>query len=170
MKDLKQFIIQYDGLKLGSHDFQFDINEKFFEELNYPEITKGNFHVDLLLEKHSTMMVLNFKIKGSTLLTCDRCNQEFDFNFETEQKLIVKFGEVESEESDEIIVIPNNRIDFDIAQFIYEYIILSIPQRILHDEKDCDPEVLKFLNRNSTKEEPRKRETDPRWDILKKLN
>lgn len=168
MKNFKQFIIQYDGLKPGSHVFQYDINEEFFEELNYPEITKGSFHINLVLDKHSTMLMLNFKIKGYALLTCDRCNQDFDFKIETEQKLIVKFGEQESEESDEIIVISNNRIDFDITQFIYEYIILSIPQRILHEEKDCDPEVLDFLN--SSNEEPENRATDPRWDILKRLN
>lgn len=167
--NLKQFVIQFESLKIGNHDFQFEIDETFFEQLDSPEISKGKFQIDLDFEKMSTMLVLNFKINGSVLLSCDRCLEDFYYDLKTKQKLIVKFGEESFEESDEVIVLASNKTDIDISQFIYEYILLAIPQRRVHDEKDCDPEIVKLLN-STKKAKAEIKESDPRWDVLKKLN
>ena len=169
MKNLKQFVIQFESLKIGNHDFHFEIDQAFFEELGSEEISKGNFQVDLDFEKMSTMLVLNFKIKGSVLLSCDRCLEDFNYQLETTQRLYVKFGEESYEESDDVYILASNKAEIDLSQFIFEYILLAIPQRRVHDEKDCDPEIVKLLNKNQ-EAQPKEEESDPRWDALKNLN
>ncbi len=169
MKNLKQFIIQFESLKIGNHSFHFEIDQAFFEDLGSEEISKGSFKVDLDFEKMSTMLVLNFKIKGSVLLSCDRCLEDFNYELATSQKLYVKFGEESYEESDEVYILASNKAEIDVSQFIFEYIILAVPHRRVHDEKDCDPEIVKLLNKNQ-QAQPNIEESDPRWDALKNLN
>ena len=73
MSTRKEYIIQFVGLGIGAHEFEFDINDKFFEGLDYSEIKQGQILIDLNLLKQYTMMVLNFKISGTIKQDCDRC-------------------------------------------------------------------------------------------------
>lgn len=67
----KDYIIQFVGLNIGEHLFEFSINDKFFEDIDYSEIKQCNLQVKLLLLKQSTMMVLNFEISGTVNIDCD---------------------------------------------------------------------------------------------------
>jgi uncharacterized protein len=168
MFDLKQFLIPYVGLRQGDHRFEYTVNELFFEELGYSEIKQGIFNVSLDLLKQSSMMTLNFEIRGELTVTCDRCLDEFVMPIEAEQRLFVKFGDETHEETDEIFILSRNEQELDIAQFIYEYIILAIPPVCMHPEGECDPEILKKLE--ELKPHNDDKNIDPRWDILKNLN
>jgi uncharacterized protein len=169
MFDLKQFLIPYVGLKQGEHRFEYTINELFFEELGYSEIKQGFFNVNLDLLKQSSMMALTFEIKGEVSAVCDRCLGEFVLPIAAEQKLFVKFGDETHEETDEVFILSRNQQELDVAQFIYEYIILAIPQVITHPEGECDPEIEKKLEELKPKNDDNN-DIDPRWDILKNLN
>jgi uncharacterized protein len=172
MNYMKQFVISFSGLSLGKHDYEFEVDDTFFESLEYSEIRKGNIHVDMTLEKTTIMLLLNFSFKGKATVTCDRCGDEFEIPVEGENRLIVKFGAVPMEETEDIIVIPEGEHEIDVSQYIYEYIILALPlQRIHPDDAEgnsmCDPDVLKKLEEISVKHTEG---TDPRWDALKGLN
>jgi uncharacterized protein len=171
MNYMKEFLISFSGLSLGKHEYEFEIKDKFFESLEYSEIKKGNVHLDMTLEKHSVMLILNFSFKGEVTVMCDRCADDFEIPVEGENRLIVKFGPEPGEESEDIIVIGEGEHEIDISQYIYEYITLALPlQRIHGDDENgvslCDPEVLKKLEEISVKHE---QGTDPRWDALKGL-
>jgi uncharacterized metal-binding protein YceD (DUF177 family) len=167
MFDLRQFTIPFAGLKPGDYRYEFEVNEKFFEELGYiEEIIKGDFKINLLLLKHSNMLTLTFNIKGKTDVTCDRCLDFMELDVDTEQKLFVKFGDSSYEETDDVLVLSHGEQEIDVTQYIYEFIILAIPPVHVHPEGECDPEVIKKLEELK----PKKNDTDPRWDSLKKLN
>jgi uncharacterized protein len=168
MFDLKQFVIPYTGLKQEEHRFEYTINELFFEELEYSEIKKGRFDVELVLQKTSNMMTLDFNISGWIFVPCDRCLDDFKMPLETSQKLFVKFGDETHEETDEILVLSRSQQDFDVSQFIYEYIILAIPSVRVHPDGECDPEIEKKLEELKPKND--ENDIDPRWDILRNLN
>jgi len=166
---LKIYIIQFGGLSIGNHNFEFYVDEKFFENFEYSEIKKGKVNVDILLEKHETMLILNFSIKGNVNIICDRCSDSFDIPISTNQQLIVKFGDKDFEETDEILIIPFSEHKIDLSQLIYEYINLSLPIKRVHpDDKQgnstCNPEIIKIIESVSKNES-----TDHRWDALKKL-
>lgn len=173
MQTRKEYIIQFVGLSVGEHLFEFNISDSFFENFDYSEIKQGNINVILKLLKQSSMMVLNFEISGTVRMNCDRCAAEFDLPINGNYKLIVKVGGNDaSGEDDDIITIAANEHELDLSQYLYEYITLSLPKKRVHpDDKKgkstCDKEMLKKLNQFITEEE--KEENDPRWNDLKNI-
>lgn len=169
LKKLEEFKIPFKGLSIGIHKFTYEVDHLFFEEIEYSEIKKGRIFVDLNLEKLETMLILNFLISGKVQVKCDRCLEPFKYPISGKQKLIVKFGNNFNEETDEIITIPENEHSLDIAPFIYEYTHLLLPIQCVHPENEykkgtCNNEIIEKFNKLS-----KKNQTDPRWDVLKKL-
>ena len=168
----REFVIPFGGLSAGIHHFEFEIKDKFFTYFEGSEIDNGKFNVDLELNKQSSMLALKFNIKGSTMVMCDRCSDEFEMMVEGEQRLIIKLGDDDFGDNDEIISVPAAENEYDVSGNIYEYIILSLPQRRVHPDKkgknSCNKAVLKKLEEIALKEEEEKK-TDPRWDKLKDL-
>ena len=169
MNNLKEFIIQFRGLEIESHQFKFEVKNSFFEAFDYSELKAGDLSVNLSMEKQETMLVLGFSLKGSVKVLCDRCLDEFDFEIDRSEQLIVQFGASYQELSDEIVVIPANAYEIDLAPYIYEYINLSLPIQKMHpDDSDgnslCKKEITDLLNDLSGE-----KEIDPRWEELKKL-
>jgi uncharacterized metal-binding protein YceD (DUF177 family) len=176
----KEYKIQFVGLAPGKHDYEFRVTDKFFEDHEYSEIKQANLKVDLSLLKQSTMMSLDFKISGTVKVPCDLCTEEFDLPLDGEYQLIVKVGgNDEQDEDDDIITVAANEHELDLKQYIYEYIVLSLPIKRVHppDAKGnstCDPEMIEKMKKYLTDKpgEDDEDDTDPRWDGLKgiKLN
>jgi uncharacterized protein len=167
---LKDFVLQFSGLDEGIHSFEFLVDDKFFTQFELSEISEGKVKVELQLDKQTTMMVLDFDIKGSITCVCDRCLEEYPENIAGHEQIIVKFSEDKSEESDEIKVISPSEHQIDLSQDIFEFITLMLPLKRLHplDKKGkstCDPEIIKILENLSVQNN-----IDPRWDELKKIS
>ena len=47
MKALKEYNIQFVGLKEGEHIFNYEIDNKFFDAFNYEEFESSNVNVTL---------------------------------------------------------------------------------------------------------------------------
>jgi uncharacterized metal-binding protein YceD (DUF177 family) len=173
----KEYKIQFVGLAAGKHEYDFKVMDSFFEGLEYSEIKKGNIRIDMTLLKQSAMMSLEFKISGTVKVPCDLCTEEFDMPITGDYKLIVKVGGSDTaNEDDDIIMIAANEHELDLAQYIYEYIVLSLPIKRVHpDDEDgnstCDPEMIEKVKKYLT-DDPGDDKSDPRWDGLKgiKLN
>ena len=171
MNRLKDYHIQFVGLEPGNHQFEFDVNDSFFEHFEFSQIQQGKVHVTVDLEKSERMMVLDIALEGEVVVTCDRCTNEFEFPLSDSQRLIVKLGAEYMEESEDVVVIPETEYKFDLSPYIYEFIHLALPARLLHpDDEDgnstCDPDMLKLLEKLTPTEDS----VDPRWEALRKLN
>ena len=166
MEKENEFSIPVSGLALGVHTFQFDIKDEFFADLDYSEVKHGQVMVDLEVVREEMMMTLTFQLKGKVLVTCDRCADEFMIPIQNEQVFYIKFGADETEESDDVAVVPAEEHAYDVSSLIYEYIILAIPMHRVHPEGQCNPKVLEMLSHD---EEPAEEtnEIDPRWAALK---
>lgn len=165
MKSLKDFTINFVGLKQGTHNFDYEIDNKFFKEFDFDDFSKANFRIALLFEKQSTLMQLTFSFKGNVTVPCDRCLDDVDIPVEGEERLIVKFGNEESD-NEEILVLPEQEYQINVAQYIYEFIEIHIPQKRVHPEGECNIEVvnkLEELSKNNTNN------IDPRWGKLNEL-
>jgi uncharacterized metal-binding protein YceD (DUF177 family) len=165
----RQFLISFGGLKAGIHEFEFDIDDRFFENFEYSEIKKGSLKVLIEIEKQERMLILNFSISGFIETTCDRCLDVFPLSIEGKYPLFVKFGSDFHEESDDVIVIPQHETRFDAEHYIYEFITLLVPIRHVHPQSEdgtsgCDPLILKKIEELKHTEK-----SDSRWEILKKL-
>ena len=132
MKDLKQFNIQYIGLKNESHLFEYQIEKSFFDAFNFDEFFDSNIKVALTLDKKSTLLNLSFKAQGTINVTCDVSGEDFNQEIEAELKLIIKFGEEYNDDNEEILILPYSEFQVNVAQYIYEMIVLSVPSKRVH--------------------------------------
>ncbi len=169
MKDLKEFNIPFVGLKEGKHLFQYKVDNTFFELYNYNEFEKSSINVALEFVKKSTLFELNFTASGTVNVPCDVTNEYFDLEITATLPLVVKFGQEYNDENEEILILPHEVYQFSVAQFIYEMIVLGIPNKRVHPkvlDGTMETEVLEQLE---IKEEKTVETTDPRWDKLKNL-
>jgi len=166
---LKNFNIPFRGLSIGVHDYNWEIDEKFFEAIENPEISDGNLNVKLDLEKQERMMVLSFFINGEIKAQCDRCLDDLYIPIELSEVMYIKFGTERKEESEDVLIIPDSDYQIDVSGLINEYIILSLPLKKVHptDENgnnDCNKEVIRKLEEHSGQ-----KTVDPRWEQLKNI-
>ena len=167
MRSLSEYIIKFEGLKQGTHFYEFDVDNSFFEEFDCFEFEKSSFKIDLEFKKQSTMLLLTFDFTGVITVPCDRCLDEVDVDVEGEEKLIVKFGNEEYDETDEILVLPIHEHELNVAKYIYEFIRVNLPQKRVHFEGLCNQDVIDELERVEQKKEI---DIDPRWSALQDIN
>ena len=169
MKDLKEFNIPFVGLKEGKHLFQYKIDNTFFELYNYNEFEKSSINVALEFVKKSTLFELNFTASGTVNVPCDVTNEYFDLEITATLPLVVKFGQEYNDENEEILILPHEVYQFSVAQFIYEMIVLGIPNKRVHPKVLDGTMETEALEQLEVKKEKTVETTDPRWDKLKNL-
>ena len=176
MKPIKEFTILFIGLKLGKHHFDYQIDKAFFEHFEYDDFNDVNILTELVFEKKTTLLELHFKISGAVNVNCDLSNEPYDQNIKGTFNLVVKFGEEYNDEHDDILIIPHGEYEINVAQYIYELIILSVPAKRIHPgikDGSLKSDILKKLEELSPKaikdNKNKSEEVDPRWNTLKKL-
>ncbi|TKD65183.1 DUF177 domain-containing protein [Flavobacterium sp. ASW18X] len=176
MKQTKAFYIPFAGLKLGKHTFEYNVDNKFFESFGYQEFNDADIAITAELNKMNTMMEFQFDAKGTVNVNCDVTNEPFNQQIDATMHLVVKFGEEFNDEDDEILILPHGEHQVNIAQYLYEMLVLAVPQKRVHpgvEDGTLDSPMLDKLEELQPKIEENtiKKEdnTDPRWDGLKKL-
>lgn len=174
-KILNRYIVQFKGLKIGKHIFNFDVDDLFFDQFEGSEISKGSLSVDIVLNKLSNMLELDFDIEGEVEVLCDRCLDPFTIPTSFEGKLLVRITDSISEDEmlDDVWYINSNEHELNLAQYIYESICLSLPIQRYHgilntSEKNCDSSMLEKLNQLSSSSNETE-SYDNRWDKLKDI-
>jgi len=168
----KMCIIPFIGLKEGKHQFDFVINNKFFESYKYDEILDADINVHLDFVKKSTLFELSFSAKGEIEVACDVTNELYHEPIDTTLDLVVKFGNEFNNENEEILIIPHSEFQLDVSQFIYEMIVLAVPRKKVHPgiaDGSLKSEILEKLEELQPKEKKINQDTDPRWSKLKGL-
>ncbi|MBC8047802.1 MAG: DUF177 domain-containing protein [Fimbriimonadaceae bacterium] len=172
VKELREYIIPFLGLKNGVHHFNYEIDTTFFTHFEASLVHESKLFADVTLDKKERLFILNFDISGTIKAECDRCGQEFDMPIHGNHSIFVKIGDKreEDENNEEVIWIDEVESSLNIAEMLYEFIHLSIPIKKNHlDNPDgtagCDPEILKHIG-----EHQEANNIDPRWEILNKLN
>ena len=176
MKTMKAYTIQFVGLKLGKHNFDYQIDNTFFLDFDYDEFNDVDLEVELLFEKKTTLLELQFDVKGTINVNCDVTNEPYNQKIKDSFKLVVKFGEDLNNDNENILVVPHSEYEINVAQYIYELIVLAVPIKRIHpgiEDGTLDSEILAKLDELSPKmdsiKENETEDTDPRWDTLKKL-
>lgn len=176
MKPLKDYTIPYVGLKVGKHHFDYQIDKKFFEHFEYDDFNDVNVKTELVFEKKTTLLELHFQVSGTVNVNCDITNEPYNQDVNGDFDLVVKFGDDYNDDFEDIVILPHGEYEINVAQYIYELIILSMPAKRIHpgvEDGTLDSDILKKLEELSPKGLEEKEETsediDPRWNTLKKL-
>lgn len=166
------FKIPFIGLKEGKHQFDYLINKTFFDSFPFDEILDADIKVDLEFNKKSTLLELFFVANGDIKVACDVTNEPYNEPIETSFNLVVKFGDFYNDENEDILIIPHSEYELDVAQFIYEMLVLAVPAKKVHpgiEDGTLKSEILDRLEELQPKENKNSEETDPRWSKLKDL-
>ena len=168
---LKLFNINNSSLNIGNHEFDWDIDNTFFEALTEPIINKGQLKVVAKVQKSEHMVLVDLIISGNVTLECDRSLEEFLFPLETETRHFFKFASEFEELSEDVTNIPFNTEKINIAQLIYETIGIAVPMKKLHPkfQDDETDEEIELVYSNEVEETEAEDQVDPRWEALKKL-
>ncbi|MCT4623858.1 MAG: DUF177 domain-containing protein [Schleiferiaceae bacterium] len=174
---LKDFNIVFSGLKLGTHHFDYQLDQRFFDLFDFDEMENPNLNVEVEFEKMNNMLELDFSLNGEYTALCDVTGKPFQLPVSNAFHLVVKFGAEYNDENEEILVLPFESYEVNIAQFVYELAVLSIPQKKIHPDVESgniDEETEALLNKYKLDKEPeegdeQESKTDPRWDKLKDL-
>ncbi|MGV3559898.1 YceD family protein [Larkinella arboricola] len=181
MKELQKYDIQISSLENKSYEFDFESGDAFFEALEQELIQHGSFKTHLVLTKSSSMIQLNFHIHGTVELICDRSLDSFDELLDIQEQLFLKYADHAEELTDEIELILWDTQQINIARYLFDFIVLSLPMKKLHprfreEEANEDEEQEgKVVYRSEPSAENPDDETseppiDPRWEALRKLN
>ena len=177
MKQLRSFDIEIYKLSDKKHQYQYAIDDHFFEHFPHSLIEKGDLQVTVTLDKQPRLIQVDFEITGTVTLVCDRSLEEFEHPLHIQEALLYQYGEEEKELTDEIIIITRNTQRINLAQYIYEFIGLAIPMKKIHPKFRTDEDDLPFTqgsvvfttSKDDTDPKENQEATDPRWEALKKL-
>lgn len=176
MSHRREFEIAFVGLKPGIHEFNYDIDDSFFEAYQQQDFANCQSHVKLTLDKKTSFMLLKFEVGGKIEVNCDRCNNKLPMELWDEFNISVKMVENpdemnENEEDPDVYYISRGESHISVADWIYEFINLSIPmQKTCSYEKMDGPycnaaarDLLKKLEAEKEKKE------NPIWKGLEKF-
>lgn len=168
-----EYIIQFEGLKIGKHEFVFHPDQTFFVNRGFDDFRNPKVEVNVLLIKDINMLVFEIQHQGTAEVDCDRCLETYLQPLHDKNRLIVNFGEEFNDEDETVIILPRSESELDLAPYIYEYITLSLPwkkecSQDISGTKACNAEMLKKIELLQTRKSIPSEE-DPRWDALKKL-
>ena len=172
MKLLDEYVISFHGSKEGIHEYEFEVRPEFFEYYENLDYPGGSLNVKVIFDRKPQVLKFDFYISGHIKVFCDRCLEIFDHPVETKDILFVKFGDDFEEPDDNLIILPRDEKQINIAQYVYEFAILNLPYKRIHPENEdgisaCDPYMLKKIEELSKKDNEK---SDPRWDNLRKIN
>ena len=173
--EFKTFDIQFVGLKVGKHDFTFEVDNTFFENFGFDEFNDASLLITATLDKRITLMDLILKSEGTVNVNCDVTNIPFDLPVHSEMDLVVKFGEEFNDENEDMLILQHGDHKLNIAQYVYEMIVLALPAKREHpgiEDGSLESDILDKLRELSVDEpveNEKEKEADPRWDALKKF-
>lgn len=171
MDPLSAYTLPIQGLKTGMHEYRYALEADFFRHFEGSLIREGSVQVLVSVDKRPSLMILDFHLSGYTETTCDRCMApiRLPLNEETRQ-LIIKYGDAEEDEdNDEVVFIPRETPQFQLAPYLYEFAMLALPMTNTYDCQSetplpCNQEALRILKDISADEQP-----NPIWEALKGL-
>ena len=151
----REYHIPFSGLKEGKHQFEFAIDNTFFNAYDFNDFNAAELNVHVTLKKLSTMMELAFEATGSVRVNCDTTNEPFDLPLQSSLDLVVKFGEAFDNENEALLVLPHGEHQVDVSQYIYEMIVLALPAKKVHPgvlDGTLKSEALETLEKLGVKE------------------
>lgn len=167
-KELSKYDILIHGLEDKTHEYEFEGGDAFFKEFEQDIVEGGSFKVKVILEKNATLIRLNLDIISQLRLQCDRSLDTFEETFNSHEMHIFKFGSAAAEVSEDMEIIPFGTHKINIANLLFDYILLQVPMKKLHPRfrEEDTPEEGTMVYKDPDFAEEKEEIQDPRWAAL----
>lgn len=179
MDKMESFKIDLLRPSFGEGQLQFIIDDDFFATIN-GLIDRGSVKTCVDCKCTGSMYKFQIHSEGTIVVPCDRCLADLELRIDTVDELVVKLGDEYQDEGD-CVIVPEAEGYIDLAQYIYEFIALSMPITCCHEPGKCDDSMMRELSKHqaarSGQEDEEKDDSkgdddeviDPRWAALSKL-
>ena len=170
MGSVAEFRINISNLSEGIHEYRFEAEPS---KIGLDERFCGAIKIDVKLDKSISQIFLQTEIKAEGSFLCDRCLDNFHQELNTSYSMMYVQGarstvDLNTEEEIQILRADMNYIDLD--DDVRQYILLTIPQKLLCRE-DCQGFCPTCgVNKNIASCTCDAQTVDSRWDALKKLS
>ena len=159
MDNLEHFGIPIYGIQFGLHHYEFELDNRFFEAFEDSPIQEGEYKARVECDKRENEFILNFSIEGRFQSACDRCLADIKVPSAIEKMIWVKYSnESHPGGNSDIIYLEETEHIFNVADLLYELVILSIPIVKRYDcdndpNPKCDFKVLSYLKQENKESE-----------------
>ena len=165
-----RFYIDVYHLKNGIHQYDFEIDDQFFQDFGTEFTEHGKGTAMVTLDKTDSLISATFDLDLKVELTCDRSLEKFEFPVIQKEKLLFKYGEEEQELDVDVLMITKDTQRINFGKHLHDYIGLAIPYKKVHPNytniEEEEDEIFFQTHPDASDEEQAE---DPRWEALKKL-
>lgn len=156
---------------LALQQFNYVVDDAFFQQREGGEIRGGNVDVKLEVEHKGDFFDLTFWMEGKIITACDRCLDDLVLDVDTDYHVALKYAAETNADNDEVIEVAESERYYDLTDIIYDTIALTIPMKHVHADGECNEAMVAELQKHSRQAETEevKENNDPRWDALRKL-
>ena len=148
MGTLDTYTVDLLSPELEGKTFEYSIGDDFFAAID-GLIQRGSLACKVECISAGTIVKFRIHSSGTVTVPCDRCLADLDVRIETSDVLKVKLGEEYSDDG-ECVVVPEAEGRIDLAQFIYEFIALSMPMTCCHEPGECDSAMMLELSKHQS--------------------
>ncbi len=165
MGQSESYKLELRSLPVGVQQFSYVVGDRFFAEMESPDIRSGEVEVAVTVTRKGDTFDLAFRVTGDVTIGCDRCLDDMPHHVDADYCVAVTYGGSADEDSDEVVVADEKERYFDLSRLIYDTIELSIPMKHVHAEGECNMAMAEKLRELSAE----RQDSDPRWGALKEL-
>lgn len=185
MSVLETLKIDLLGLDDGTTTMQFALTDDFFSAFESAEIKGGNVQAEIDIRRSGSVFYADIHARGSVVVSCDRCLDDMAQPVEADNTLTIRLGELPEDadpkatqysDDDETMTVDSNVGIVDLAWFLYETVVLSLPIQHVHAPGKCNAAMIEAMAQYvsdsqsaARSDEAESTGTDPRWDSLKNL-
>ncbi|MDR2791567.1 MAG: DUF177 domain-containing protein [Tannerellaceae bacterium] len=141
------------GISGTEQSYAYLLGNEFFADIDSDEVRKGRIQVSLTVRRMGDAFDMAFHLQGAVRVPCDRCLDEVELPVDSRNRLVVKFGKEFSEESDEVVVVPEEEGAINVAWFLYEFVTLSLPMKHVHAPGKCNRDMASHLRHHAADDE-----------------
>jgi len=133
MSEQNHYMIDLSRLPLGTHSFDIQLDDAFFESLEKSEILRGKVTCKAVLNLREEDYQLNIAVHGTVFVVCDRCLDPMPLEIEANDELMNDEPEA-----------PNDEID--LSWLAYEIVSINIPIVHSHQAGECNQQMELLLH------------------------
>ncbi|PHI19175.1 hypothetical protein CEQ90_14015 [Lewinellaceae bacterium SD302] len=182
MQVLRPYILPIKGLKPGTHEYTYQVNDEFFAAFPDSPVKKAALELSILVDKKFGEFTVRFDFEGTMATECDRCLAGIDLPVSGTEVLLFQINPDGEEESDDplLVYLAPDAHELELATYAYEFMLLAMPMIRTFDCRTgqppypCDEEMLDKLDAEEEALANRNRQEDTDkpspWDVLKNLN
>ena len=137
MSEKDHYMIDLSRLPIGTHQFDIQLDNEFFQSMEKSEILSGEVAAKVVLNLREEDYQLNIAVHGTVFVVCDRCLDPMPLEINDEQVI---------ESLDEMDDGQRTMDNLDLTWLAYEIVSINIPIVHSHQPGECNQQMELLLH------------------------